>query len=123
MTRGTIKTSFHKHHEGLRVRFSCPADGYNLDDLDAFRVVIDHARRKILEQQPTTPQNILPTPDDTAAFTEQRPAWPCPLEATARGRSASLLCFSSGNVLCDPIRSLLLPTCTAATADAEEVPF
>ena len=63
---------FHEHQESLRVRFSCPADGYNLDDLDAFRVVIDHARRKILEQQPTTPQNILPTPDDTAAFTEQQ---------------------------------------------------
>ena len=69
MTRGTIRTSFHKHQEGLRVRFSCPADGYNLGDLDALRVAIDHARCKLLEQQPTTPPNILPTPDNIAAFT------------------------------------------------------
>ena len=72
MTRGTIRTSFHKHQEGLRTRFSCPADGYNLDDLDALRIAIDHARRKLLEQQPTIPRNILPTVEDTAAFTEQQ---------------------------------------------------
>ena len=72
MTRGTIRTSFHTHQEGLRVRFSCPVDGYTLDDLDALRVAIDHARRKLLEQQPTTPQSILPSTDDAGAFTEQQ---------------------------------------------------
>ena len=72
MIRGTIRTSFHKLQEGLRVRFSCPADGYNLDDLDALRVAIDHARRKLLDTQPTTPRNILPIVDDMAAFTEQQ---------------------------------------------------
>ena len=72
MTRGTIRTSLHKHQEGLRVRFSCPADGYNLDDLDALRVAIDHARRKLIGQQLTTLQSILPRTKDTAAFIEQQ---------------------------------------------------
>ena len=45
--RGTISTTFHHHAAGLRVRFSCPPDGYTLDDLDALSVAIDNARRKL----------------------------------------------------------------------------
>ena len=68
---GTIQTTFNKHRGGLRVTFSCPEQGYTLDDLDALRVAIDHARRKVLEQQASTPQSAFPTPGIAVAFTEQ----------------------------------------------------
>ncbi len=69
--RGTIRTTIHKHADEFRVSFSSPADGYTLDDLDALRVAIEHARQQILEQQQTTPQNFLPPLDKANAFAEQ----------------------------------------------------
>lgn len=69
---GTIRTSFQKHNGGFRVRFSCPADGYTVDDLDALRVAIEHAQRHLLKQQLAAPLNVLPLLDQTQAFTEQQ---------------------------------------------------
>ncbi len=69
---GTVITTYLKHASGLRVRFSCPAEGYTLDDLDALRVAIEHAHRCIREQQTAAPQTVLPTLDLSAAFDEQQ---------------------------------------------------
>ncbi len=69
---GTIITTYLKHASELRVRFSSPAEGYTLDDLDALRVAIEHARRCIREQQTAAPQAVLPPLDLPAAFTEQQ---------------------------------------------------
>jgi hypothetical protein len=69
---GTIRTSIHEHNGEPRVSFSCPADGYTVDDLDALRIAITHARRTLLQQQATTPQNTLPALDLTHAFAEQQ---------------------------------------------------
>lgn len=51
---GTILTSFRQHSSGLRVHFSCPEDGYTLDDLDALSVAIEHAKRSLQTPAPTT---------------------------------------------------------------------
>ena len=64
---GTVITTYLKHASGLRVQFSCPAEGYTLDDLDALRVAIEHAHRCIREQQ-----TALSTLDLPAAFDEQQ---------------------------------------------------
>ena len=69
---GTIRTSIQKHSRGFRVRFSCPADGYTLDDLDALRIAIDHARQQLLKQQLATTHNNIPPLDQPQAFTEQQ---------------------------------------------------
>ena len=42
---GTISTTFQGQSSSLRVLFSCPDNGYTLDDLDALSVAIEHARR------------------------------------------------------------------------------
>ena len=69
MKRGTIETTF---HEQQRVSFSCPADGYCIDDLDALAVAIRYARRKILEQQADNNNAALPTVDLATAFSQQQ---------------------------------------------------
>jgi hypothetical protein len=69
---GTIRTSFHKPNGETRVSFSCPADGYALDDLDALRIAIDHARQQLLKQQLATTHNNIPPLDQPQAFTEQQ---------------------------------------------------
>ena len=71
MTRGNIITTIH-NHGGLRVRFSCPDDGYTVDDLDALEAAIRHTRRQLLEQKPAAPNTDLPTPELTTAFSEQQ---------------------------------------------------
>jgi hypothetical protein len=47
---GTISTSFQRHAAELRVLFSCPDNGYTLDDLDALAVAIEYARRSFPAQ-------------------------------------------------------------------------
>ena len=69
---GTVITTYLKHASGLRVRFTCPAEGYTLDDLDALRVAIEHARRRIRDQQTAALQTVLATLDLTSAFDEQQ---------------------------------------------------
>jgi hypothetical protein len=69
MTRGTIQTTFHGKQ---RVSFSCPPDGYCIDDLDALLVAIHHARPKLLEQVPDDAPATLPVFDLTAAFDQQQ---------------------------------------------------
>lgn len=70
--RGTIRTTIHKHADEFRVSFSSPPDGYTLDDLDALRVAIEHARQQLLKQQLATTRNFLPPLDKADAFTEQQ---------------------------------------------------
>ena len=69
MTRGNIITSFH-NHDGPRIRFSCPDDGYTIDDLDALEAAIRHVRRQVLEQKHDL---LVPlTPALNSAFAEQQ---------------------------------------------------
>ena len=70
--RGTIRTTIRKHADEFRVSFSSPPDGYTLDDLDALRIAIEHARQQLLQQQQTTPHNFLPPLDKADAFIEQQ---------------------------------------------------
>ena len=49
---GTIQTTIHRQATGIRVSFSCPAEGYTLDDLDALSVAIEHARRQLSDITP-----------------------------------------------------------------------
>ena len=65
MTRGTIQTTFHGKQ---RVSFSCPPDGYCIDDLDALLVAIHHARLKL---EPET-SVVLPTLELGEAFNQQQ---------------------------------------------------
>ena len=69
---GTIRTSIHRQNGIFRIRFSCPTDGYTVDDLDALRVAIEHAQRQLTEQQSAAPLNVLPLLDQAQAFTEQQ---------------------------------------------------
>ena len=69
MKRGTITTTFRKQQ---RVTFSCPVDGYCIDDLDALAIAIRHARRKLSERQVEADSHTLPTFDLATAFTEQQ---------------------------------------------------
>ena len=46
-------TTIEEHSTGLRVRFSCPDEGYSLDDLDALSIAIAHAKRSLTSQPPT----------------------------------------------------------------------
>lgn len=48
MGRGTIKTTFISNN---RVCFSCPDDGYNIDDLDALIVAAKFARIQMTAEQ------------------------------------------------------------------------
>lgn len=66
---GTIHTTYVRHPaSGLRVRFSCPSEGYTLDDLDALVVAIEHARPKLAGQQTVARLPI----DLEAAFQNQQ---------------------------------------------------
>ena len=69
---GTVRTSIHIQNGVFRVRFSCPADGYSGDDLDALRVAIEHAQQLLRQQQLAPPRDVLPLLDPTQAFTEQQ---------------------------------------------------
>lgn len=69
MNHGTITTTYHKQQ---RVSFSCPDDGYNLDDLDALAVAVEHARRNLLEQQAEQASTGFPTVEPSDAFSEQQ---------------------------------------------------
>ena len=69
MTRGTIETTFHGNQ---RVSFSCPPEGYCIDDLDALLVAIRHARSQLLEQEPEDTGGTLPTFDLATAFDQQQ---------------------------------------------------
>ncbi len=68
MKRGTITTTFHNKQ---RVSFSCPPDGYCIDDLDALAIAIRFARLKLVEQQGDDDATT-PVLDLAAAFDEQQ---------------------------------------------------
>ena len=72
MQRGTVTTTIHQHPKGPRVRFSCPDDGYGIDDLDALEVALALVRRKLLEQQSVTPNSVLASSNLASAFSQQQ---------------------------------------------------
>ena len=69
MTRGNITTTFHANQ---RVTFSCPDNGYCIDDLDVLLIAIRHARLKLLEQEPQHDARAIPQSDFTHAYDEQQ---------------------------------------------------
>lgn len=69
MARGNITTTFHGNQ---RVTFSCPDDGYCIDDLDALLIAIRHARLKLVEEDSKSDVRALPDSDLTHAFAEQQ---------------------------------------------------
>jgi hypothetical protein len=70
MKRGTIQTTFHNQQ---RVSFSCPPDGYCIDDLDALAVAIRYARMKLLEQHARDDNSVAVLRGElTSAFNTQQ---------------------------------------------------
>ena len=75
MNHGTITTTYHKQQ---RVSFSCPEHGYNIDDLDALAVAIQHARSRLLEQQAVPAESGFRILQPSDAFSEQQSSMAAP---------------------------------------------